>query len=147
MRRALAILVTIVLGTGLALGASAAGPHPSKWILRPNLDPVTPSVVAVPVVRPVPGQPGATVASFTVRFASANPGQGVVYFGSGPGCSGLVEVATRDLTSGTTQHAVVVTGNDLPQVVGDNGILPGATYWFEVVTVAQSGPELDNNNG
>ncbi len=61
--------------------------------------------------------------------------------------AGLVEVATRDLHPGTTQHTVVVTGNDLPGSVGNNGIIPGVTYWFEVVTVTQSGAETDTNRG
>jgi hypothetical protein len=107
----------------------------------------TPRVVAVPMVSPVPGLPGAATASFTVTFLSALPGQGEVYFGSGPGCMGLVEVATQDLHPGTTQHTVVVTGNDLPGSVGNNGIIPGVTYWFEVVTVTQVGVEVDDNNG
>jgi hypothetical protein len=51
--------------------------------------------------------------AFEVSFTSTNPGQGMVYFGSGPGCSGLVEVATRDAGAGTTNHRVLVVGNDL----------------------------------
>jgi hypothetical protein len=70
-----------------------------------------------------------------------------VYFGTGPGCSGLVEVATQDLRPGGTQHTVVVTGNDMPGTVGDNGIQPGTTYHFEVVTVTRNGTEMDNNGG
>ncbi|HEX8917464.1 MAG TPA: hypothetical protein VF898_03095 [Chloroflexota bacterium] len=85
--------------------------------------------------------------AFTVSFTSTAPGQGEVYFGSGPGCSGLVEVATRDLHAGTAQHSVVVSGNDLPGTVGDNGIQPGATYWYETVTVTSAGTEIDNNGG
>jgi hypothetical protein len=68
--------------------------------------------------------------------------QGEVYFGSGPDCQGLVEVATRDLHPGTIHHTVVVTGNDLRETVGDNGIIPGATYFFEVITLAASGASL-----
>jgi hypothetical protein len=30
--------------------------------------------------------------------------------------------------------------------VGDNGILPGATYWFEA-TVTRTGTEIDDNQG
>jgi hypothetical protein len=86
-------------------------------------------------------------ASFTVSFGSSQPGQGQVYFGSGPGCSGLVEVATGDRFAGSTAHAVQVTGNDMPGTVGDNGIQPGATYWYEVMTVTASGVEMDDNNG
>jgi hypothetical protein len=91
--------------------------------------------------------PAATSSSFTVSFTSAVSGQGYVLFGPGPGCSGLVETATRDLTAGTTSHSIVVTGNDLPGTVGDIGILPGVTYWYEVLTVTSSGIEHDNNAG
>jgi hypothetical protein len=84
---------------------------------------------------------------FTVSFSSAQPGQGMVYFGSGPGCSGLVEVATEDAGSGTTNHTVVVQGNDLPGTVGNNGIVPGTTYWYETVTATSGGETIDNNNG
>jgi phospholipase C len=84
---------------------------------------------------------------FEVSFTSSRPGQGMVYFGSGPGCLGLVEVATRDAGSGTTNHRVLVTGNDLPGTVGDNGIVPGTTYWYEVVTATSSGQEVDDNHG
>lgn len=85
--------------------------------------------------------------SFTVWFDSASPGQGYVLFGSGPGCTGLVETATQDQGAGTISHAVTVTGNDLPGTVGDNGIQPDATYWYETVTVTKSGTEIDNNGG
>jgi virginiamycin B lyase len=90
--------------------------------------------------------PGVT-ASFTVSFSNTLPGQGEVYFGSGPGCLGLVEVATEDQHPGSTQHSVVVTGNDLPGTVGDIGIQAGATYWFEAVTLTSAGQEIDNNGG
>jgi arylsulfatase A-like enzyme len=84
---------------------------------------------------------------FTVSFTSTQPGQGMVYFGSGPGCNGLVSVATQDSGAGTTSHTVVVQGNDLPGTVGNNGIVPGATYWYEAVTSTSSGQVIDNNNG
>jgi hypothetical protein len=129
----------------------AASPTPSPMptpALSPSATPTpTPPVVAVPVVSAVPGASRAATASFTVSFSSTLPGQGEVYFGSGPGCSGLVEVATHDLHPGTTQHTVVVTGNDLPGSVGNNGIVPGVTYWFEVVTVTRSGVEVETNHG
>jgi hypothetical protein len=86
-------------------------------------------------------------ASFSVSFTSSAPGEGYVYFGSGPGCTVLVEVATQDVRPGTTSHTVVVTGNDLPGTVGDNGIQPGTTYYYEVVTVTSSGVEVDDNGG
>lgn len=107
--------------------------------------PVTTTPIGTPAVVSQ-GTIGKT-ASFTVNFTSSHAGQGEVYFGSGPGCSGLVEVATQDLHAGTTVHAVQVTGNDLPGTVGNNGIQPGTTYWFEVVTVTQSGVQIDDNGG
>ncbi|GAC1514933.1 MAG: hypothetical protein NVS2B16_22440 [Chloroflexota bacterium] len=82
---------------------------------------------------------------FAVTFSSKNPGQGNVFFG--PTCSSLVEVATRDISAGTTTHTVVVRGNDLPGTVGDIGLTPGATYAYEVVAVGTSGVEIDNNGG
>lgn len=85
--------------------------------------------------------------SFTVQFASQAPGAGRVYFGSGPGCQGLVEVATQDHTPGTYQHTVTATGNDLPGTVGDNGLQPGTTYWYETATFTPAGEKIDNNSG
>jgi parallel beta-helix repeat protein len=84
---------------------------------------------------------------FTVGFNSTNAGNGMVLFGTGPGCTGLVETATQDQGAGTTTHIVVVKGNDLPGSVGDVGIQPGTTYWFEMVTATPSGPEIDDNGG
>jgi hypothetical protein len=104
-------------------------------------------VAAAPSVVSIKSMPGASTASFKVAFTSAVPGQGEVYFGSGPGCAGLVETATHDLHPGTTHHVVVVTGNDLPGSVGDNGIQPGGAYWFEVATITSSGTQIDNNGG
>jgi hypothetical protein len=86
-------------------------------------------------------------ASFVVAFTSTSPGQGMVLFGSGPGCTGLVETATRDTGAGTSNHSVIVTGNDMPSTVGDNGIQPGATYSFEVVTTTASGHQTADNGG
>jgi hypothetical protein len=59
---------------------------------------------------------------------------------------GLVATATQDKGTGTTHHSVLVTGNDLGGT-GDVGILPGVTYYYEVVTVTRSGSEVDNNGG
>jgi hypothetical protein len=56
-------------------------------------------------------------------------------------------VATIDQGSGTTNHTVVVTGNDLPGSGGDTGIVPGATYSFMPVTVTGSTIEFDTNGG
>jgi plastocyanin len=86
--------------------------------------------------------------SFTVSWISSKAGQGSVYFGPGTSCSGLVEVATRDLGTGSTTHTVQVVGNDLPGSVGDNGIQPGVTYSFMLVTATGNRPaETDNNGG
>ncbi len=105
-------------------------------------------VTAFPLATPLAtAQSNGTSGSFVVSFSSTRPGQGEVYFGSGPGCTGLVEVATQDRTAGTTTHTVHVTGNDMPGTVGDNGIQPGATYSYKVVTVTKSGTETDDNNG
>lgn len=89
--------------------------------------------------------PLAQTQGFAVTFYSKNPGQGYVLFG--PSCNGLVETATRDAGAGTTTHTVLVTGNDLPGTVGDNGLVPLAVYWYEVVTVSPQGVEIDNNGG
>jgi predicted lipoprotein with Yx(FWY)xxD motif len=90
---------------------------------------------------------GGQSGSFTVTFSSQAAGAGQVDFGSGPGCSGLVEVATSDSGAGTQNHKVVVTGNDMPGTVGDNGITPGATYSFEVSTTSSTGTVVDDNGG
>jgi hypothetical protein len=87
------------------------------------------------------------VHGFVTSFVSAQPGQGQTYFGSGPGCLGLVEVATQDLNPKSTVHIIHVIGNDLPGSVGDNGIVPGTTYWYENVTSSQAGTQVDNNGG
>jgi hypothetical protein len=91
---------------------------------------------------PLPNQQG-----FEVSFTSSKSGQGMVFFGPGLGCRGLVEVATQDAGAGTTNHRVLVTGNDLPGTIGDNGIIPGTTYWYEVVTISSAGQQIDNNKG
>ncbi|HEX8918303.1 MAG TPA: alkaline phosphatase family protein, partial [Chloroflexota bacterium] len=98
-------------------------------------------------VLPLSASGSAGSEQFIVSFTSAQPGQGRVYFGSGPGCNGLVAIATQDSGAGTTSHTVTVHGNDLPGSVGDNGIIPGATYWYETVTVTSSGQVIDNNSG
>lgn len=100
--------------------------------------------IGVPLVAP-PGQ--GISRDFMVFWNSKAPGQGQVYFGSGPGCTGLVNVATSDLFAGTTEHGFVVMGDELAGSSGDNGIQPGATYWYERVTVTSSGVEVDNNGG
>jgi len=84
---------------------------------------------------------------FVVGFDSSQPGQGKVYFGTGPGCAGLVQVGTMDIHPGTTTHAVVVTGNDLPGTIGNIGLPPGGTYWYETVTATSAGEQIDNSGG
>jgi hypothetical protein len=113
---------------GVALGTNVAG-----WTLKRYFQPVKLA--------------STTASSFTVSFAGTSPGPGMVYFGSGPGCQGLVEVATQDQSPGAMIHTVTVTGNDLPGTVGDNGIQPGTTYWYEVATATRSGESIDNNDG
>jgi predicted lipoprotein with Yx(FWY)xxD motif len=109
--------------------------------------PVTPTERSVVAVPELTRYANGLSASFVVAFTSASPGQSVVLFGSGPGCLGLVETATNDTGAGTSNHSVIVTGNDLPGTIGDNGIQPGATYSFEVVTVSGSGHQIDDNGG
>ena len=58
-----------------------------------------------------------------------------------------METATQDQGAGTTSHTVQVRGNDLPGTVGDNGIVPGTTYWYETITVTGTETEIDNNGG
>lgn len=88
----------------------------------------------------------AALASGTmISFSSVGRGNGEVLFG--PSCNALVEVGTRDLAGPGTTHTVYLTGNDLPGTVGSNGLIPGVTYYYEVVTVTQTGVETDNNGG
>lgn len=107
----------------------------------------------MPASRPVISVPQfvssgqGTSASFTIAFTSKAPGQGLVYFASGAGCSALTQVATQDVTAGTTNHILTVSGNEMPGSVGDIGIQAGQTYSFEVLTVTSSGTEVDTNNG
>ena len=100
---------------------------------------------AVPVVS-ASGSVG-VVSRFTVDFTSSRPGKSSVLFGPGPGCSGLVMTATGDRGEGSTHHWFVVTGNDLAGTIGDIGITPGTTYWFEMVTVTGTGVDVDDNAG
>jgi hypothetical protein len=82
---------------------------------------------------------------FAVTFYSKNPGQGYVLFG--PSCDALVMMATNDVGAGTTTHTVLVTGNDMPGTVGNNGLVPLAVYYYEVMTASPQGNETDNNGG
>lgn len=84
-------------------------------------------------------------AFFVVAFRSRTPGQGYVLFGPGPGCAGLVELATRDTGAGTNQHVVTVAGDEMKPMSG--AVLPGVTYSYAVETVTKAGVELDNNGG
>lgn len=102
----------------------------------------------LPLIAPVvTAQSSGSSASFVVSFTSAKSGSGQVFFGAGPGCAGLVEVATGDLGAGSTTHTIQVRGNDMPGTVGDNGIQPGATYSYMLATVTGGGVEIDNNGG
>lgn len=106
------------------------------------------ATVPATAVASVQAAYGGLSASFTVTSTSTQPGQAYVLFGTGPGCSGLVSTATRDSGVGTQNHTILVTGNDLAGTVGDIGITPGATYYYEVVTVSRSGAaQVDNNGG
>jgi predicted lipoprotein with Yx(FWY)xxD motif len=119
------------------------------WLAQASgaLNQTMPSERSVTVIPQLAATSSGMSASFTVAFTSKNPGQSMVLFGSGPGCTGLIETATQDRGAGTVNHAITVTGNDLPASMGDNGIQPGATYSFEVLTVGASGQEMDNNSG
>lgn len=113
---------------------------------RGTFSPTSPTGISAVPMLTTAGEPGVS-ASIVVSFNSASASDGMVMFGTGPGCAGLVEVATRDLFRHTTTHAVVVTGNDLPGTVGDNGIQPGVQYWYEVVTRGSGAPQTDDNQG
>jgi lysophospholipase L1-like esterase len=85
---------------------------------------------------------------FMVTFNSVRSGNGVVYFGTSSGCTGLVSVSTHDLIqSQGSQHIVFVTGNDMPGTSGDDGITPGVAYYYETVVWGSFGMEIDNNGG
>lgn len=89
----------------------------------------------------------ALLQGFMTSFSSTSPGNGQVLFGSGPGCLGLVQTATRDLGAGTRLHIIPVTGNDLPGTVGNVGIQGGTSYSYEFANVAMTGTALLNNGG
>jgi hypothetical protein len=125
---------------------SKGTPHPSLMRLDVGVMGSAFGIPATATPHLILSGPGVS-GSFTVTFPSSAPGQGRVYFGSGPGCVGLVETATRDQGAGTTSHTVTVTGNDLPGTFGDNGIQPGATYYYEVATLTSSGEEINDNGG
>ena len=101
--------------------------------------------LALPVITPGPGKGNSP--AFIVSSFGSTKGQMQVNFGQGPGCQGLVEVGTQDLYAGFDLHSVLVTGNDLPGTVGNNGIAPGTTYWFEPVTLTTAGPQVDSHGG
>jgi phospholipase C len=96
--------------------------------------------------EPVQGQGNSLGAPyFVVAFNSKNPGTGTVNFGTS--CNGLVMTATADSGAGKTSHYVTVTGNDLPGTVGNIGITPGTTYYYETISTSTAGREVNNNNG
>jgi len=118
-----------------------------NWGLGCLLNTCDPAVHAMTDLIPPSGQsiPLAFTQGFAVTFTSSIAGQGLIFFG--PSCSALVEVGTNDLGAGTTTHTVLVTGNDLPGTVGDIGLTPGTTYYYEAVTATKSGQLVDNNGG
>jgi quercetin dioxygenase-like cupin family protein len=126
-----------------AVGVTTVTVFGLTFLPRDAVD-TTPLLTAVPTAW---STGSGTSASFDVNFSSQAPGQGIVYFGTGPGCSGLVETALSDAGAGTTSHTVHVTGNDLPGTVGDNGLIPGETYYFKTVTLTGGLTEVDDNNG
>jgi hypothetical protein len=135
---------TLVLSGGLASGQTPPPGITSELAIAHGTGSSFPAV-ALPLA---PNQSGGGVSnSFAVAFYGANGGRGTVLFGPGPGCSGLVEVATNDVFAGAKVHTVVVTGNDLPGTAGDNGIQAGATYWYETAVVTPVGVQVDDNGG
>lgn len=127
------LLRSIEENFGLGCLANACNPA-----VQPMTDLLVPSTSPLPL---------SLTQGVSVTFYSKTPGQGMIFFGSGPGCTGLVEVATRDSGTGTTTHTVLVQGNDLPGTVGNIGLTPGTTYWYEAVTATPTGMEVDNNGG
>lgn len=110
--------------------------HACDSTVQPMTDLLPPTGNAMPLAQ---------TQGFAVTFYSKNPGQGMVLFG--PSCDALVMTATNDVSAGTTTHTVLVTGNDLPGSVGNNGLVPLGVYYYEVMTVTAQGTETDNNGG
>jgi hypothetical protein len=81
--------------------------------------------------------------AFTVSFVSPVGAQGEVLFGTS--CSGLIMTGNRDAFTGTTQHWILVTGDDLSST--GIGLTPGTTYYYEVVAFTGSGTITDDNGG
>ena len=122
----------------------------------PTTAPTTAPTAAATATSPPPAvgifsdllsSPSGVSGRFAVSYTSTVAGQGQVRFGSGPGCLGLIETGTQDQQAGTTKHMVVVTGDDMPGAATDTGLMPGATYWFELVTMSPGGEETNNNGG
>ncbi|HZU12597.1 MAG TPA: hypothetical protein VFB58_07130 [Chloroflexota bacterium] len=137
---AFGLIVSFALRGPVHAGASAGTP-PATGTPGSN----GPAAVTAYLYQAIDEPPGVATGAFVVTFTSTIPGQGEIYFGTS--CAGLVELATEDSTPGTTSHTVTVTQNDLPGTVGDNGVLPGVTYYFETVTVTAAGSIVDNNGG
>jgi hypothetical protein len=118
-----------------------------NWGLGCLLNTCDPAVHPMTDLIPPSGRsiPLAFTQGFAVTFTSSIAGQGMIFFG--PSCGAVVEVGTNDLGAGTTTHTVLVTGNDLPGTVGDIGLTPGTTYYYEAVTATPSGQLVDNNGG
>lgn len=128
------LLLTIENNWGLGCLANTC-----NAAVQPMTDLIPPSASASAI-------PLSQTAGFAVTFYSQHAGQGTVLFG--PSCNALVETATNDLSAGTTTHTVLVTGNDLAGTVGNIGLTPGASYYYEVQTFSLAGGvEIDNNGG
>lgn len=142
------VILAGVLAVGPAVGSSPISTAlASASVGNPNLPPGAQTLGNNVTVIPTLSRQGIGYSgSFTVNFISALPGPGEILFGSGPGCLGLVETATYD-TGSASNHSITVTGNDLSGTVGNVGIQPGATYYFEVATLTAQGLQIDNNGG
>jgi hypothetical protein len=135
---------------GTAPNLSWTGLLPTNGVVPPGVSIVT--VIArsaTPLALPVINQSSVgTSAAFVVSSFGAAPGTARVYFGTGSACTGLVGTGTQDAYPGFDLHAVLVSGNDLAGTVGDSGIAPGTTYFYEVETTgASGGVSLDSNGG
>lgn len=116
-------------------------PVASGPVTLPTGNAVTTATAAMPLVTT---NSYGTSASFTVGWNSKSAGQGSVHFG--PSCNALIYTATQDNSADGKAHSVTVTGDDL--ATGANvGIMPGATYYYEVQTVSPGGIVIDNNGG
>ncbi len=134
-----------MLAVAVALAIGVAG-FPAQAGLAATT-PTTPVTTSPSVSTQVSPSGQGLTASFTVTYSTATAGIGYVLFGAGPGCTGLIGTATEDTQVATNQHTIVVTGNQVPGTFGAMPVIPGATYYFEVVTQGSTGTTVDNNGG